>query len=340
MHKFMNLLDIDLRLFDGTAGEGAAPAGDGAAQDIAGALPKAETGRRGGRSRRSESGDLTGVVYGKQAAATAAAETDANPSPHAADGGSGEGNTESTEAKRPTFEELISGEYKDDFTARTQQIIDRRFKETKGLEKSLLAQQPVMELLMQRYQIADGDVGKLMQALQEDTRIDEDNAEREGLTIEQYRTKVRLEKENAQLRQMQERINAQRRRGQQMQQAQTQLNKWYAEADQVKQIYPGFDFKAEAANRDFLGLLKAGISVRQAYETMHLQEITTARAESAAKVAEEQTLAKVQRHAARPAENGTSTKSAAIVKKDVSKLTKKDREEIARRAARGVHITF
>ena len=42
----------------------------------------------------------------------------------------------------------------------------------------------------------------------------------------------------------------------------------------------------------------------------------------------------------RPAENGTSSKTAVIVKNDVSKLTRAERAEVARRAMLGEHIEF
>ena len=52
------------------------------------------------------------------------------------------------------------------------------------------------------------------------------------------------------------------------------------------------------------------------------------------------TVAKIKNKSSRPAENGTSSSSSAIVKSDVSNLTKADRAEIARRAAKGEIISF
>lgn len=48
----------------------------------------------------------------------------------------------------------------------------------------------------------------------------------------------------------------------------------------------------------------------------------------------------IRSRAERPMENGMSSQSGVVVKNDVSKLTAKDRREIARRAARGEEIRF
>ena len=57
-------------------------------------------------------------------------------------------------------------------------------------------------------------------------------------------------------------------------------------------------------------------------------------------VKELDTVDGIRAKGARPQENGTTSQGAFIVKDDVSKLSKRDRAEIIRRAARGEHIEF
>lgn len=337
MHKNYKLLEINLRLFDGTAG-GASAGGEGAAaegtaQSEASALPKADTHRRNGSSRRSRSGEYDNVIFGKSPAAE---ET-------------GVGNTSKTEvsttsdsreAKRAAYRELIEGEYKAEADEHFQSVFNRRFKEVKGMEQTITSQKPVMDLLMQRYNIADGDVNKLMTALEQDNRYYEEAADQAGMTVEQFKMMQKLERENAELKAMRQRANAEAQRNQQMQQAQQQLNNWYAEGDRLKSIYPSFDFQKEASNREFLNLLKSGVGVQHAYELIHMDEIKNATAMNAAKSASAQMQANIKKNASRPRENGMSTQSAAIVKNDVTKLSRKDRAEAVSRAARGEHIEF
>lgn len=329
---------FDLQLFNGAAagGAAAAPAGEAAAPQASGVeMPKAETNRRPGSSRRGRSGDFDNVVFGKQEDAPA----DETAAPAAGEQGQGKANksgvtttSDTLEARKQAYRDFIgSEEYKDLHTEELQRVINTRFKETKGMEKTIADQKPVMDLLMQRYKV--DDVSKLMSALEQDNRYYEEAAEEAGLTVEQYKAMQKLERENAELKQMR-----QRQLGEQ--QAQQQLAKWYQEGEKVKQLYPSFDLRAEAANRDFMGLLKAGLSVQQAYETVHLDEIKAAAERAAAQNAGMQVVAKLQQKSARPLENGTSSQSAVTIRNDVSKLTRAERAEVARRAARGDKITF
>ncbi len=332
MQNTKTLLDIDLRLFDGAAG---AASDGGAAQGDAGATAKAEINSRSGGSRRSKSGEPT-VLYGKQEDASTATDTN---TPAAGENGQAvskkgvETTSNTLEDRRKAFDAMIDGEYKDVFEERFQQAFNRRFKETKGMEQTISDQKPIMDMLMQRYKIDDGDASKLLAAIEKDDRYWSEAADEAGLTVEQYKAMQKLERENAELKQM-------RQRQQGMEAAQQRLAQWYAEGDKLKEVYPTFDFKAEAANPHFTDLLKKGISVQQAYELLHRDEINTAIAKNAAQAAGEQMKARIQAKGARPTENGTSSQSAVITKSDVHNLTKEDRAEQARRALRGEKIRW
>ena len=158
-------------------------------------------------------------------------------------------------------------------------------------------------------------------------------ADEAGLTVEQYQRMQKIERENAELKAIRQRQYAD-------QQAQKQMNAWYAEAERVKSLYPSFNFQAETQNRAFTDLLRAGIGVQKAYELVHMDEIKEATARGAAKTASEQMTAKIKAKASRPAENGTSSQGAAIVKSDVHNLTRAERAEIVKRVQRGAKIEF
>ncbi len=341
MRKNYALLDIDLQLFDGAAGGASAgSAGEGAAQEGASALPKAD---KPGSSRRGKSGAYDNVVFGKQEDAPQIVTT----APVAGEN-KGEGNaktgvettSDSLEAKRQAFRELTKGEYKSEFAEAVQDVIDRRFKETKGMENSLAAQKPIMDILMQRYNIADGNMAKLQSAIENDNAYWEDAAEEAGMTVEQFKVMQRLERENAALAEERRRREEADRRAAGERAVQQQMNDWYIEAEQLKELYPGFDFNAECNNRDFLDLLRKGIKVQQAYELVHRDEINAAIAKNAAQTAGQQMVAKIQNKASRPVENGTSSQSAVVIKSDVHSLSKNDRAEAARRAMRGEKIRW
>lgn len=332
------LLNVNLRLFDGAAGAaGGEGAAEGAAQATESALPKAETKSRSGSSRRSRSGEYDNVVFGKQEDAS---QTETTTSSDAGSNGEGNANksgvittSDAKEAKRKAFAELIEGEYKEEYTEKFNAYFNQRFKEAKGMENSLNAQKPIMDILMQRYNIANGDTAKLLNAIEQDNVYWESAADEAGLTVEQYKAMKKLERENAELQ-----MARQRQQGEQV--MQQRLNTWYAEGEKLKETYPTFDFKAESANRDFLGLLRSGLSVKNAYELIHMEEIKADAAKVAAQTAGQQMAARVQSKAARPKENGTSSQGAVIVKNDVHSLTRAERAEIAKRAQRGEKIRF
>lgn len=333
--KLKNLLDITLSLFDGgSAG------GDGTGATATGGEASAQGGSQAapGSTRRGRSGEVQNVLYGKQPAPAAAGDGGADGQTHPSAAGRGkEAEVQTTsntlEEKRKAFMDLVNGEYKDIYTEETQRIINRRFRETQNLEEQLGRNQPVIDMLMQRYKIGDGDIGKLTAAIENDDAYWSEAAEEAGMSVEQYKQFQKLQRENAAL------LKAQRQQ-QSQQAAQQQLQKWYSEAEQVKGLYPSFDLNAEVKNPQFLSMLRAGVPVQHAYEVIHMDDIKAGVAAMQARATEKQVVDGIRAKGARPQENGTAAQSAFTVKDDVTKLTKKDRADIARRVARGEHIEF
>jgi hypothetical protein len=112
------------------------------------------------------------------------------------------------------------------------------------------------------------------------------------------------------------------------------------QAEKAKTIYPSFDLRAEMNNPKFLDLLRANIDVRTAYEVIHKDDIIPAAMQFTAKTVEQKLTNKIIANGARPTENGISSQSSAVVKSDVSQLSKADRAEIIRRVQRGEKIRF
>jgi hypothetical protein len=330
------LFKVDLQLFNDGGATGGAE-GSAAATENA---PKAET-KPSGSSRRSKQGEFDNVVFGKQEGTTSTETTSldtegTNPM--------GAGKTDVTttsntlEERRKAYNDLINGEYKDLDQERFQQVFDRRFKQVKGMEADLASQKPVLDKLMARYGVEDME--QLDKALTEDYDFWERAADAEGETVEKYLHNLKqklamqdLERENAEFRKFRQRQIGE-------QQARQQIESWNQEAEKVKEIYPTFDIKTEVQNKQFLDMLKSGVDMETAYKVLHLDEITQNAARTAAQTANAQAQAKIKQKASRPSENGTSSQSAAIVRNDVSTLTRAERAEIARRVQRGEKISF
>lgn len=322
------LFKVNLQLFN----DGAAAGAEGSTAGTENA-PKIETNKPSGSNRRSKSGAFDNVVFGKQESASA--EETTTPAAEGQPTGAGKTDVSTTsntlEERRKAYNDLINGEYKDLDQERFQQFFNKRFKEVKGIEAELANQKPIIDKLMSRYGVKD--VAALDKALTEDSEYWERVAEERGMTVEQFHAMEKLKAENAELQAMK-----QRQQGQQ--QFQQQIDNWYREAEQVKGLYPSFDFKTETQNPEFLKLLKNGVSVEHAYKLIHFDTLQENAARVAARTADEQAQARIKQKASRPSENGTSSQSAVIVRNDVSSLTRAERAEIARRAQRGDKITF
>ena len=120
------------------------------------------------------------------------------------------------------------------------------------------------------------------------------------------------------------------------------MQDWQAQGERLKAFYPSFSF-AEMYNghEQFGTLLRAGVSVRQAYEVTHLPQILTAAMQYAARRAAEKTANAMCISAERPQENGLADRKAGLpAEKRVDSLTRTDIIRILERVGKGDKITF
>lgn len=214
-------------------------------------------------------------------------------------------------------------ELKKEADERTNKAVQGRvYKLNKALQKN----DAVLQKLMVRHGVEN--IEELDKALDSDEAFEAMAAER-GETPETLRE---LEK----LKVFKRMFEEQTRQAEIERKADETYKGWMREAEPLKASYPDFDLNVELQNADFRRLLQSNIPMEHAYKLIHHDELVKA-AETAAA---EKISKSVQTRAARPSENGLGNQSGVVVKSDVSKLTKKDRADIARRAARGEHIEF
>lgn len=304
---------LNLQLFaEGTGtGDGGTGAGGQGVTEAA-ALPQ---------TKGVKNNPLSNVKYGKQEEV------------HAADVQSEEVQTETTVDRNAEYKKLIRGEYKDLYDAEVNDTVRKRVKNYQDTVDKYNALAPTLEMLAKKYGVDAADVNALNKAIEEDDAYYEDEALEKGISVEQLKNIRKMERENADLRrQMQE------------QQVRDNANKLYAtwmdQSSQLKSVYPSFDLNAELQNPQFVNLLKSNVDVRTAYEVIHKDEIIPAAMQFTAKTVEQKIANNIAAGSKRPTENGMSSQSAAVVKSDVSQLSKADREEIIRRVQRGEKISF
>lgn len=276
----------------------------------------------GAASSQPQSGE-TKVVYGKQPEENVQSTPSSSP-----EGEKASGNTDTKETAKPTFKELVEGEYKADYAKAVDGVIGRRLAQERARTQGAT---DIVNKLMARHGV--NSIEELNKVLDSDS-VYEEIAARTGDKPDTLRE---LEK----LRGIANNYNNFMRITEAERQANEQMNLWQQEAEGMKELYPGFDLNAELQNPQFRALISTKnpqyqISMQDAYKLIHHEELMkAAEKEAAAKVAKS-----VSARAARPDENGLGNQSGVTIKSDVSKLTKKDRAEIAKRAARGEHIEF
>ena len=305
--KFKSFIPMhSLQIFAEGAGDGGTAQGQGVMAEAA------------SQQTKGAKNPLADVKYGIQEEAAPAAEVQKH--------------TEAPDLNAE-FEKLIKGQYKEQYDARVQDTIQKRLKSSKETVDKYNALTPTLELLASKYGVDANDIEALSKAISDDDAYYEQEALEKGMSVKQLKEIKKMERENADLRK-------------QMQEAQRQENgkklyaAWMTQAEDAKKVYPGFDLKTEMANPKFLDLLKSNIDVRTAYEVLHKDEIIPAAMQFTAKTVESKIAKSIASGASRPTENGMSSQSAAVVKSDVSQLSKADRQEIIRRVQRGEKIRF
>ena len=231
------------------------------------------------------------------------------------------------------FEDLIKGEYKDQYDKRVQDTIKRRLRSTQAQVDAYNALSPTLEMLYSKYGVNAGDIEALNQAIADDDTYYEEEALNRGMTVQQLKEIKKIERENADLRR-------------QMQEQETRENadklyaQWMQEAEQIQQVYPSFSMDAEMQNPQFVDLLRNHIDMRTAYEVIHKDDIIAGAMQFATKTAEQKITNKLMANQARPVENGMSGVAASVNRIDVSTMTKQQRDEIRRRVQMGERIVL
>lgn len=307
---FIPMLSLQVFADGGSSAGGAGDGGTAQGQGVTAGAASQQTGAKGN--------PLADVKYGiqpEESAPAAEVQETTEPDPNA------------------EFEKLIKGQYKAQYDAKVQDTIQKRLRGTRETVEKYAALQPVLEILAKKHGVDAGDIDALTKAIEADDSYFEQEAMEMGMSVKQLKELRSAQRENAELRhQIQER--------QKQENAEKIYATWMQQAEETKKVYPGFDLRAELGNQKFLDLLNSNIDVRTAYEVLHKDDIIPAAMQFAAKTVESKIASKIASGASRPAENGMNSGSAAVVKSDVSQLTKADRQEIIRRVARGEKIRF
>ncbi len=252
----------------------------------------------------------------------------------------GEGKTKSPEERRKAFGELLRGEYAD----LTEELMQNAVTEaTRRLEASP-AMKGLMQALQEKYGTDANDLVALTEAMRngavKDDAYYEKLAMEKGVSTRTARELDKLESQNKHLTEQQQMIQQmERQRVQQARIAELQAG-WDREAEQLKAQYPDFNMAEVLANPEVEKMMRSGVSMTNAYRSAYFDHILKQQQAATARQVEQGVVNRMQQRNARPGENGTRPGSAVQTKIDVSHMSRKEMEEMEKRAMRGEVITL
>ena len=259
-----------------------------------------------------------------------------------AEGKDGEekGKTKSPEERRKAFGELLRGEYAD----LTEELMQNAVTEaTRRLEASP-AMKGLMQALQEKYGTDANDLVALTEAVRngavKDDAYYEKLAMEKGVSTKTARELDKLESQNKHLTEQQQMIQQmERQRAQQARIAELQAG-WDREAEQLKAQYPDFNMAEVLANPEVEKMMRSGVSMTNAYRSAYFDHILKQQQAATARQVEQGVVNRMQQRNARPGENGTRPGGAVQTKIDVSHMSRKEMEEMEKRAMRGEVITL
>ena len=252
----------------------------------------------------------------------------------------GEGKAKSPEERRKAFGELLRGEYAD----LTEELMQNAVTEaTRRLEASP-AMKGLMQALQEKYGTDANDLVALTEAVRngavKDDAYYEKLAMEKGVSTRTARELDKLESQNRHLTEQQQMIQQmERQRAQQARIAELQAG-WDREAEQLKAQYPDFNMAEVLANPEVEKMMRSGVSMTNAYRSAYFDHILKQQQAATAQQVEQGVVNRMQQRNARPGENGTRPGGAVQTKIDVSHMSRKEMEEIEKRAMRGEVITL
>ena len=244
------------------------------------------------------------------------------------------------EERRRAFGEMVQGEYSDVFQEMMQRAID---KATENIRQNPQVAR-LTQALANAYGVDTDDMDGLIEAVEngrvKDEKYYEDLAQQRGVSVKTARELDKMESDlkrsntrNAQLQAMQQEATRQQR----VSQIQAQ---WEAQAAQLKTQYPDFELQEVLANEQVADLMRRGVSLPDAYRAAYLDHIMQQATAQTAQKVEQGVAARIQQRASRPGENGTRPGGAVTTHVDVASMSRRQLEDLERRARRGEKITL
>ena len=199
--------------------------------------------------------------------------------------------------------------------------VNTRFKNQADATKQLEGMQPMLQELMKT--TGAESIEELQQLVL--NRKYEEEAEAAGVPTEQYMHMKQLEQEH-------EAMVQQQQRAQEQQQLQQHVAGIRQQAEELKQLFPGFNLDQEMQNPEFIKMTSpGGISVKQAFFALHGDDLVPQLMAYGVQQGKDQVSRSIQANQARPTEGASLRGSTgASVRLDSDNMSDERYEEIKR----------
>ena len=235
--------------------------------------------------------------------------------------------------KRMTWDEIKADP---EYNKEIQAIVQARLRTAKDAEATLAKLAPALEVLARQHKLdpANLDYDALAKAVSDDDAFYEEMALEKGVTLEAAKRMDQQQREDARKK----RAEAQTLEEQKLHDHFTKIQR---QSEDLKKIFPEFDLRTELQNPTFVRLTSPGVglSVEDAYHTIHRKEIMARGMQVTAQKTKEQISNAIQAGSMRPDESGVTGQSASVTTFDYSKASRQQRDalkaQIRAAAARG-----
>lgn len=241
-------------------------------------------------------------------------------------------NPEQEQTKRMTWDEIKADP---EYSAEIQNIVQQRLKKSKGAEEALEHLTPALQGLAKVYGMDPQkiDYQALAGKIREDDRFYEGKSLETGLEpsitrrLEQYDLMMERESQSVKDRAMQQ-----------------HYGKLMQQGEALKAKYPTFDLNEEIKNPTFARMVAPGVglSVEDAYYTVHRKEIEQAALKAATEQTAKNMANAVRSGTMRPQENGSTPSAPSVSSFSYKNASKEQRDALKQRirlaGARGEKI--
>lgn len=226
------------------------------------------------------------------------------------------------------WNKMKNGEFKQFVDEHTQNIINRRFGEMKTLQESNQKWQTIGDKLAAKYGLEGADTDAIMKAIDGDARFFQEQADKHGMTTEDYAKYSEALQYKARQQQL---LTAQ--------QKQQENARWIQskemEAQQLQQKYPGFNLETELQNQHFARMIQMDMPMEMAYTAVHHAELMQNGMQYAMQETQKAVTDNIQARGMRPKEGAARGNGAIVQRMTAKDLTPKELNDYNRRLLAG-----